>query len=91
MRRYRCISIGRVQGVWYRRSVQEAARAAGFKGYVRNLPDGTVESVVDIEEEGALEAFKKILYKGSPLSSVSEVRCEEIPVDEPYEDFEVVR
>ena len=91
MKRYRCISTGRVQGVWYRRSVHEMATAAGFRGWVRNLPDGNVESVVDVENEKALETFKKILYKGSPLSMVQNVVCEEIPFDRPYESFEVVR
>ncbi|WP_353662579.1 acylphosphatase [Hydrogenimonas sp. SS33] len=91
MKRYRCISKGKVQGVWYRRSVREMAEAAGFKGTVRNLPDGTVESVVDVSDEAALEAFKKILYKGSPMSMVLDVQCEEIPPGRPFESFEVVR
>ena len=91
MKRYRCISQGKVQGVWYRRSVQEMARAAGFRGFVRNLPDGTVESVVDVPDASKLEAFKKILYKGSPMSAVLHVECEEIPLTTPFDDFEVVR
>ncbi|WP_456451887.1 acylphosphatase [Hydrogenimonas sp.] len=91
MRRFRCISKGKVQGVWYRRSVQEMALEAGFRGWVRNLPDGTVESVVDVHDERELEAFKKILYKGSPMSAVLEVLCEEVPVTDPFQTFEVVR
>ena len=89
MKRYRCISRGRVQGVWYRRSVQEAAEAAGLKGWVRNLPDGTVESCVDIEDDGQLERFRAILFKGSMLSDVKEVLCEEVSVGEPFDRFEV--
>ncbi|WP_457597470.1 acylphosphatase [Hydrogenimonas sp.] len=91
MRRYRCISKGRVQGVWYRRSVQEAARAEGFKGWVRNLPDGSVESMVDVASNEALARFRALLFKGSPASDVREVACEEVPMGEPFEDFEVVR
>jgi acylphosphatase len=67
------------------------ARAAGFRGYVRNLPDGTVESVVDVPDAMTLEAFEKILYKGSPMSAVLHVECEEIPFTTPFDDFEVVR
>jgi acylphosphatase len=66
------------------------AAAAGFTGYVRNLPDGTVESVVDADE-AALEDFKKILYKGSPMSAVLEVTCEEVAPGAPFTSFEVVR
>ena len=91
MKRFRCVSRGKVQGVWYRRSVQQMAAEAGFKGWVRNLPDGTVESVVDVPDEAALEAFKKILYRGSPMSAVLEVDCEEIPVTTPFSTFEVRR
>ena len=90
MKRYSCIAKGKVQGVWYRRHVSEMAQSAGFSGYVRNLPDGTVEAVVDTDEAG-LEAFKKILFKGSPMSIVTEVECREIPLDAPFSTFEVVR
>jgi acylphosphatase len=86
---YRCISTGRVQGVWYRKSVFEAAARAGFRGYVRNLPDGSVETVVAVEDPRALEALKEILYKGSMLSRVESVRCEPIVTDERFTQFEV--
>ncbi len=90
MRAYRCISQGRVQGVWYRRHVAEMAKEAGFVGYVRNLPDNTVESVVVTDPQG-LESFKKILYKGSPMSMVTQVVCEMIDTEERFETFEVRR
>ncbi len=89
MKRFRCRSYGRVQGVWYRRSIREAAKTAGFKGWVRNLPDGSVESAVDVESDAMLERFKEILYQGSPLSRVERVECEAVPLDVPYDDFEV--
>ncbi len=90
MKRYRCIVKGKVQGVWYRKYVSDMAKKAGFKGYVRNLPDGTVEAVADVEESD-LPAFEAILFKGSPLSIVTDVSCEEIPFEKPYTTFEVIR
>ena len=43
MKRVRAIVTGRVQGVWVRARTQDEARRLGVTGFVRNLPDGTVE------------------------------------------------
>ena len=63
---------GDVQGVGYRFFVQRAAARHQVMGYVRNCPDGTVESVaegrpMDVEE------FKKDLVTGPQWATVRQV------------------
>ena len=38
---------GRVQGVFFRLETRKAARRFGATGWVRNLPDGNVEAVME--------------------------------------------
>jgi acylphosphatase len=42
-----CYYSGRVQGVGFRYTVQNIAQRYNVHGYVRNLPDGRVELVVE--------------------------------------------
>ncbi len=57
--RARLLVHGRVQGVNYRWLVQEAAKELGLKGWVKNLPDGSVEILCESETEKAYRDFLK--------------------------------
>ena len=72
---YRFIVSGRVQGVFYRKHIQQMASLGQIPGYVRNLPDGTVEVVAALHED-QLEDFLTILRNGSPLSKVDKITYE---------------
>lgn len=48
---------GHVQGVYFRDTTREAAERHGVAGWAANLPDGTVELVL----EGAPEAVEAVL------------------------------
>lgn len=91
MKAYRFIVSGRVQGVFYRKSIKEMASLGHIQGYIRNLPDGTVE-VVAYLWENQLEDFLQILKNGSPMSEVEKISYEEIKLDENdiiYDGFEI--
>ncbi|WP_294954421.1 acylphosphatase [Sulfurovum sp.] len=72
---YRFIIQGRVQGVFYRKFVSQALMRKQFKGYIRNLPDGTVEVVAEIFDDD-FDTVMQILKEGSPLSSVEGISHE---------------
>ncbi len=69
---YRFIIFGKVQGVYYRKSVSQALMRKQFKGYMLNLPDGTVEVVAEVFDDD-FDAFMQILKEGSPFSVVEEI------------------
>lgn len=52
---------GRVQGVYFRQSMKKVADAYGVSGWVRNLPSGEVEALVQGEDhavEGVIDWCK---------------------------------
>lgn len=51
MRRLTCHFDGRVQGVGFRYTAMNIAQSYDVVGYVRNMPDGRVEMVVEGPEE----------------------------------------
>ena len=68
---------GRVQGVYYRASAAERARAVGITGHARNLPDGRVE-VLACGSHEAVSEFIAWLWVGPAAAKVSEVASETI-------------
>jgi acylphosphatase len=70
---------GRVQGVGFRWFVSRHARALGLAGYVRNLPDGSVEVVAHSESTDALATFEGLLHDGPSGAAVRSVQREEQP------------
>jgi acylphosphatase len=68
----RWIIRGRVQGVGFRWFVTSEAERLQLGGYVRNLPDGSVE-VVSRGPEDALATLEARLRRGPPAARVEAV------------------
>ncbi len=86
---YKFIVTGKVQGVFYRKSIQQMASMGQISGYVKNLADGTVEVVAFLHDD-QLDDFMTILKNGSPLSRVDDIKLEIQDKDElVYDGFEI--
>jgi len=89
MELYKFIVSGRVQGVFYRKAVSQAAMRKQIRGYIKNLPDGSVEVVAELIDDD-LEEFIELLKDGSPLSHVEDIQIEKIDdADLLYDGFEI--
>ena len=72
VKRFHAIIDGKVQGVCFRARAREHAKALGIKGFVKNLPDGSVE--LDAEgEETSLRDFLLWCRNGPPGARVDNV------------------
>jgi acylphosphatase len=74
----RLVIRGDVQGVGYRFFAQRAAARHQVVGYVKNMPDGTVEVFAE-GPPNSVEGFKHDLATGPRFSSVEQV--EEIAME----------
>ena len=70
----RCIIDGKVQGVFYRASTYEQATKLGLSGWVRNLQDGRVESLVQGDAQ-LVDQMIDWFWQGSTFSQVISVQC----------------
>ena len=74
----RLVIAGRVQGVGFRFFAEAQAAVEGVHGFVRNLPDGRVEAVIEGDEE-SVERVERALRRGPAGAVVDSVDVEHIP------------
>ena len=77
---------GKVQGVCYRASAQEAAQQLGLSGWVRNRHNGSVEAVV-CGAPDIVADFIAWANEGPPAARVAEVVVSE-STDSEHDTFE---
>lgn len=70
---------GYVQGVGFRSFARRHALALRINGFVRNMPDGSVQIVAEGDEK-ALDEFLKLVSRGPFMARVDRVETEEVPV-----------
>ncbi|MHB8708567.1 MAG: acylphosphatase [Desulfuromonadales bacterium] len=75
MTRARVRIFGKVQGVCYRQSTVEMAGQIGLCGWVRNLPDGSVEALFE-GERAVVDRAIAWCWQGPPRAAVDDVMVE---------------
>jgi len=79
---------GLVQGVFFRDYTYRQALKLNISGYVRNLPDRTVEAMLQGEEK-AVKSMLTWLKQGSPRSQVEHLRVQDFDAEEQFSSFEI--
>ncbi|HEY5973966.1 MAG TPA: acylphosphatase [Geobacteraceae bacterium] len=89
IKRVNVIVHGRVQGVNFRRAAQLTARQLGVVGWVKNLPNGSVEGCF----EGAVSAVDELVdwcrSGGPPAGRVDRLELQEAPATGEFSDFAI--
>jgi acylphosphatase len=88
MRRLELHIFGEVQGVSYRAFAQREAEKLGLVGYACNLPDGSVEVVVE-GKAYELEAFLTHLREKHPFAQVERIEETWSPATGAFSDFRI--
>jgi acylphosphatase len=83
----RIIFTGNVQGIGFRFTAHNIARRYGLAGFVRNLPDGSVEMFAQGRAEDIEQSLRDI--SETFAGYISETLIEEVEPDNHYKDFRI--
>ncbi len=78
---------GRVQGVGFRFTALNMASRYQLTGYVRNLPDGTVEMLAQGDSDDINECIRDI--QDSFSGYVKDTEIQQVPADPRCNDFKI--
>jgi acylphosphatase len=81
------IFIGHVQGVGFRYTTHRIARRYDLVGFVRNLPDGTVEALLQGPADEVETCLQDI--QESFAGYLRETKIESVPADLQHIDFQI--
>ena len=79
---------GRVQGVGFRMTAEDAAHTLGVVGWVKNLRDRRVELVAE-GEEGTLREFLDTLQTGAMKNFIQQVEVSWSNASDTFNEFEI--
>lgn len=84
-----CVVEGVVQGVGYRDFIDAHAKTHGLVGWVRNMPNGNVEMVLQGKPE-ILRMSVEVAHEGSVLARVDAVVVEWRTAEKIFDSFNIL-
>ena len=89
MKTIRVYLSGNVQGVFFRKYIEEKANELGIRGFVRNLEDGRVEVLIEGKDEN-VNSMLEICKKGNQHTKVEDIQFQELK-NQGFKGFKVLR
>jgi acylphosphatase len=87
--RVEAIFKGKVQGVYFRDYTRRFALQEGVFGWVKNLPDGTVEAIFEGDKEN-IEEVIRMLREEHPIAQVDKIEIVWAEYRNQYDRFEIL-
>lgn len=84
----RAIVKGRVHHIGFRATARDCAEQLKLTGFVRNLPDGSVEICAQGERPVLEQLLKKLRQEFG--SYIQDIDCEFHPSSQTYSDFKII-
>ena len=79
---------GHVQGVGFRMTAEETAKALDVVGWVKNLRDGRVELIAEAEEP-ILQQFLDTIRRGPMKNFIKQIEISWSSASETFDEFEI--
>ncbi|HEY3997304.1 MAG TPA: acylphosphatase [Candidatus Xenobia bacterium] len=86
--RFHATVAGQVQGVGFRHFVWQRGQHLGLRGWVRNMPDGRVEAMVQ-GPRASLDIMEAYLRRGPASARVDHFEVEYLPADDVLGIFDI--
>jgi acylphosphatase len=81
---------GYVQGVGYRATTSRKASQLKIKGWIKNLPNGSVEAIIEGDEEAVNELIKWC-FRGPTKACVRDIQVKKMTATGEFPYFFVMR
>jgi acylphosphatase len=85
----RIVISGKVQGVFFRSSLKQVADSYQITGWVRNLPDGSVEALLQ-GNQANLERISEWCKRGPKLAKVEKIETSRVDQPDLFRNFVIL-